>query len=150
MKQDESIKITHNSKSSNTISSNNSMSLVNSKNNSNHNGNTKEKHGHSNSSKASTLDQSINNEYEKQMVGGCCVCADDTGYIDNALVYCDGNGCQVAVHQACYGILSVPEGNWFCRSCEHKQNNPIQTHQDIVNYLNQNFFIYFLIKNKIK
>ena len=57
---------------------------------------------------------------EKQMVGGCCVCADDTGYMDNVLVYCDGEECQVAVHQGCYGITNVPDGPWFCRRCEHK------------------------------
>lgn len=135
MKQDDSIKIANNLKSSNSTSSNSSMSLANNKNTSNNNNNNvnntnvKEKNGQSNTSK---LDQSINNEHEKQMVGGCCVCADDSGYIDNALVYCDGPGCQVAVHQACYGIFTVPEGNWFCRSCEHKQNNSNDTHMDIV------------------
>lgn len=38
----------------------------------------------------------------KEMVGGCCVCSDERGWPDNPLVYCDGNGCTVAVHQ---GIL---------------------------------------------
>ena len=59
-------------------------------------------------------------EDEKQMVGGCCVCADDSGYSDNQLVYCDGHECLVAVHQGCYGIITVPEGNWYCKVCEHK------------------------------
>lgn len=63
-------------------------------------------------------------ENEKQMVGGCCVCTDDTGYRDNALVYCDGEDCEVAVHQACYGIGTVPDGNWYCRRCEHKLTLP--------------------------
>ena len=57
----------------------------------------------------------------KAMVGGCCVCADDTGYANNLLVYCDG--CDVAVHQGCYGIISVPEGDWFCRRCEYRRKN---------------------------
>jgi hypothetical protein len=35
----------------------------------------------------------------KLMIGGCCVCADDSGYCDNPLVYCDGDNCNVAVHQ---------------------------------------------------
>ncbi|CAH0716724.1 unnamed protein product, partial [Brenthis ino] len=52
------------------------------------------------------------------MVGGCCVCSDERGWPDNPLVYCDGNGCTVAVHQACYGIIAVPTGNWYCRKCE--------------------------------
>lgn len=54
----------------------------------------------------------------KEMVGGCCVCSDERGWPDNPLVYCDGNGCNVAVHQACYGIVTVPIGPWFCRKCE--------------------------------
>jgi len=36
---------------------------------------------------------------EKEMVGGCCVCSDDRGWDENPLVYCDGQGCSVAVHQ---------------------------------------------------
>ena len=35
----------------------------------------------------------------REMVGGCCVCADERGWDENPLVYCDGEGCNVAVHQ---------------------------------------------------
>lgn len=35
----------------------------------------------------------------KEMVGGCCVCSDERGWAENPLVYCDGHGCNVAVHQ---------------------------------------------------
>ena len=35
----------------------------------------------------------------REMVGGCCVCSDERGWADNPLVYCDGHGCNVAVHQ---------------------------------------------------
>ena len=35
----------------------------------------------------------------REMVGGCCVCADERGWDENPLVYCDGQGCNVAVHQ---------------------------------------------------
>lgn len=55
------------------------------------------------------------------MVGGCCVCSDDRGWTENPLVYCDGQGCTVAVHQACYGIVTVPTGNWYCRKCESQE-----------------------------
>ncbi|XP_037076344.1 protein AF-10-like [Pollicipes pollicipes] len=57
----------------------------------------------------------------KEMVGGCCVCSDESGWDENPLVYCDGDGCNVAVHQACYGIVSVPPGPWFCRKCESQE-----------------------------
>lgn len=35
----------------------------------------------------------------KEMIGGCCVCSDERGWAENPLVYCDGHGCSVAVHQ---------------------------------------------------
>lgn len=35
----------------------------------------------------------------KEMLGGCCVCSDERGWAENPLVYCDGQGCTVAVHQ---------------------------------------------------
>ncbi|XP_075767546.1 protein AF-17 isoform X2 [Pelodiscus sinensis] len=57
----------------------------------------------------------------KEMVGGCCVCSDERGWAENPLVYCDGHGCSVAVHQACYGIVQVPTGPWFCRKCESQE-----------------------------
>ncbi|XP_075536457.1 coiled coil domain containing protein Alhambra isoform X1 [Dermacentor variabilis] len=57
----------------------------------------------------------------KEMVGGCCVCSDERGWAENPLVYCDGQGCTVAVHQACYGIVQVPTGPWFCRKCESQE-----------------------------
>ncbi|XP_045382282.1 protein AF-17 isoform X2 [Lemur catta] len=57
----------------------------------------------------------------KEMVGGCCVCSDERGWAENPLVYCDGHACSVAVHQACYGIVQVPTGPWFCRKCESQE-----------------------------
>ena len=35
----------------------------------------------------------------REMIGGCCVCSDESGWAENPLVYCDGQGCNVAVHQ---------------------------------------------------
>uniref|UniRef100_A0A915PZJ6 PHD-type domain-containing protein n=1 Tax=Setaria digitata TaxID=48799 RepID=A0A915PZJ6_9BILA len=61
------------------------------------------------------------------MLGGCCVCADENGWESNPLVYCDGPNCEVAVHQGCYGIVEVPEGEWYCAKCAdfiaHSQYN---------------------------
>ncbi|XP_020718070.1 uncharacterized protein LOC101459258 isoform X2 [Ceratitis capitata] len=59
----------------------------------------------------------------KEMVGGCCVCSDERGWPENPLVYCDGQNCTVAVHQACYGIVTVPTGPWFCRKCESQERS---------------------------
>lgn len=57
------------------------------------------------------------------MVGGCCVCSDERGWPENPLVYCDGQSCTVAVHQACYGIVTVPLGPWYCRKCESQERS---------------------------
>ena len=35
----------------------------------------------------------------REMIGGCCVCLDERGWNENPLVYCDGSGCTIAVHQ---------------------------------------------------
>ena len=47
---------------------------------------------------------------------GCCVCGDTDEYADNDIVFCDG--CNVAVHQLCYGIMKVPKGSWYCDPCK--------------------------------
>ena len=33
----------------------------------------------------------------------------------NCIVMCEG--CNIAVHQVCYGIESVPKGDWYCKFC---------------------------------
>ncbi len=33
----------------------------------------------------------------------------------NEMVFCDR--CNICVHQACYGIKSIPAGSWVCRTC---------------------------------
>lgn len=45
----------------------------------------------------------------------CAVCNGNEGPAGNAIVFCDG--CNIAVHQECYGIAFIPEGQWFCRRC---------------------------------
>uniref|UniRef100_A0A3Q3NKY7 MLLT10 histone lysine methyltransferase DOT1L cofactor n=1 Tax=Mastacembelus armatus TaxID=205130 RepID=A0A3Q3NKY7_9TELE len=66
-------------------------------------------------------DDELSTSNMKEMIGGCCVCSDERGWAENPLVYCDGHGCNVAVHQACYGIVQVPTGPWFCRKCESQE-----------------------------
>ncbi|XP_072234175.1 protein AF-10 isoform X2 [Leuresthes tenuis] len=68
-----------------------------------------------------TADDKLSTNNMKEMIGGCCVCSDERGWAENPLVYCDGHGCSVAVHQACYGIVQVPTGPWFCRKCESQE-----------------------------
>ena len=35
----------------------------------------------------------------------------------NAILLCDGAGCQVALHQHCSGVAEIPEGDWLCDGC---------------------------------
>lgn len=46
----------------------------------------------------------------KEMIGGCCVCSDERGWAENPLVYCDGHGCSVAVHQGKHPTARRPAG----------------------------------------
>ena len=48
----------------------------------------------------------------------CAVCGDGNSSNDNLIVFCEG-GCDVAVHQRCYGIANVPEDAWHCDACLH-------------------------------
>ncbi|GMF22171.1 unnamed protein product [Phytophthora fragariaefolia] len=54
----------------------------------------------------------------------CRVCFSDQGYLDDPIVQCEK--CSVAVHQYCYGIDAVPEGDdpWFCDFCAQPSGLP--------------------------
>ncbi|RWS31571.1 protein Jade-1-like protein, partial [Leptotrombidium deliense] len=53
-------------------------------------------------------------EYDDHII--CDVCRSPDAEDGNEMVFCDS--CNICVHQACYGIVSIPEGEWLCRPCK--------------------------------
>lgn len=55
----------------------------------------------------------------------CSICIDGSVYENNEIILCDR--CDVAVHQACYGVQSIPEGEWLCDICADSRSKQEST-----------------------
>eukprot|EP00062_Callorhinchus_milii_P012660 gi/632959933/ref/XP_007895904.1/ PREDICTED: protein Jade-1 isoform X2 [Callorhinchus milii] len=72
-----------------------------------------ERRCYDNMNHAIETEEGLGIEYDEDVV--CDVCQSPDGEDGNEMVFCDK--CNICVHQACYGILKVPEGSWLCRTC---------------------------------
>jgi PHD-zinc-finger like domain/PHD-finger len=54
-------------------------------------------------------------QLEQDMDAVCEICGDGEVIPENQILFCEA--CNVAVHQMCYGIERVPEGDYYCIPC---------------------------------
>ncbi|XP_048855299.1 protein Jade-3 [Brienomyrus brachyistius] len=72
-----------------------------------------ERQCHDNMNHAIETEEGLGIEYDEDVI--CDVCRSPDSEEGNDMVFCDK--CNICVHQACYGILKVPDGCWLCRTC---------------------------------
>ncbi|KAM4548957.1 protein Jade-3 isoform 2-T2 [Odontesthes bonariensis] len=72
-----------------------------------------ERQCHDNMQHAIETVEGLGIEYDEDVI--CDVCRSPDSEEGNDMVFCDK--CNICVHQACYGIVKVPVGNWLCRTC---------------------------------
>lgn len=59
-------------------------------------------------------------EREEEESAECGVCGDGVSYDHNPILFCDR--CNLAVHQHCYNVTRVPDGDWLCWPCKEYED----------------------------
>lgn len=54
-------------------------------------------------------------EEEEEEDVACVICSKPESRPPNQILFCDG--CDMAVHQKCYGVARIPKDDWLCNSC---------------------------------
>ncbi|KFZ09109.1 hypothetical protein V502_08940 [Pseudogymnoascus sp. VKM F-4520 (FW-2644)] len=55
-------------------------------------------------------------EEEEEDEEVCAICENGDSEAPNEIMFCDS--CDLAVHQECYNITTIPEGEWLCSDCQ--------------------------------
>lgn len=63
------------------------------------------------------MDLAWQKQRDQDMDAVCDICNDGEVTPDNQILFCEA--CNVAVHQMCYGIDRVPEGDYYCIACQY-------------------------------
>jgi hypothetical protein len=70
------------------------------------------------------LSPSKEKEDSDEMFTVCCVCFGGESRDDNPIVFCEQ--CNMSTHKSCYGIPTVPDGDWYCDYCQELSHRKAQ------------------------
>lgn len=74
------------------------------------------------------LDLAEQEQREQDMNAVCSICNDGEVTPDNQILFCEA--CDVPVHQFCYGIEEIPEGDYYCIACRHFNRDKMSKEQN--------------------
>ena len=70
-------------------------------------------------------------------VDDCCICFNGDSEDNDPILFCDGAGCSAVVHQSCYGVVSIPDGDWYCDMCAVKKEPALASHSTLLTSFNR-------------
>jgi len=74
------------------------------------------------------LDLAEQEQRELDMNAVCSICHDGEVTPDNQILFCEA--CDVPVHQFCYGVEEIPQGDYYCIPCRHFGRDTMSKEQE--------------------